>query len=134
FTLALVDVTIDADDAPVVIDGAVVAHAIVHDPAPALAGGIDNDRADLGRSGDRCLREPATFGLGFFCCSRHRGTSSRNLINGEGADGLGTLVAIVSSATRRRPAKKLRFWWRTIKLDLLAKIADPDLAPSGSKG
>ena len=45
---------IDADDAPIVVDVAVVAHAVVDDPAPPLAPAVDDDRADVDRA--RCWR------------------------------------------------------------------------------
>jgi hypothetical protein len=41
---------------------------------------------------------------------------------------------MVSCATHGWLSKNLSFWQKTKKLDLLAKIADPDSAPSGSNG
>ena len=53
-TIASVQGAIDADDAPFVVDVAVVAHAVINDPAPPLAPAVDEDRADVDR--DRCCR------------------------------------------------------------------------------
>jgi hypothetical protein len=51
-----------------------------------------------------------------------------SLLRRQGADRLGTHVAMVSSATRRPAVKNLSLYYSTIKVDLLAKIAAANFA------
>src|SRR5215510_6551470 len=50
-----------------------------------------------------------------------------SLLRRQGADRLGTHVAMVSSATRLTGVRNLSLYYSTIKVDLLAQIAGPDL-------
>src|SRR5262245_66301080 len=80
-----------------------------------------------------CASPRPVLALAFFAPFAMGAPPRASCLRRQGADGLGTLVAMVSCATQPPRRKILRPYGRTIKVDLLVKIAALNLAPSGSK-